>query len=304
MSPDSRIPGSTEVYAIDNKKGGVGKTTSAFNLGTLLAAYFGERVLLIDLDSDRCLTDAIGGGSFDAHNAGKLTILDTLAKPANGFGGAIIPYDLARFGAAVNRIASTVLSQCAPRTGGCVDLVAGSEDLADAPALFARESGQPVGNFDHVLSWLVRQPAVTGKYSRIIFDIGPGWDTVTRSGLFAAGKAIIPVEPASLSIEAFKRHQARITRANSERARAGIAGQTAIAGVLVSRVNTQSPVQAQFITGLRQALEKGGISCFKTEIPASDAVLMAMKDHVPAWAAYPDDLASQAFMRLTAEIVA
>jgi hypothetical protein len=33
-------------------------------------------------------------------------------------------------------------------------------------------------------------------------------------------------------------------------------------------------------------------------------VLMAMKDHVPAWAAYPDDLASQAFMRLTAEIAA
>ena len=49
----------TRVYTLVNQKGGVGKTTTAINLGAYLA-YFGQRVLIVDLDPQANATSCLG----------------------------------------------------------------------------------------------------------------------------------------------------------------------------------------------------------------------------------------------------
>ncbi|NPV57695.1 MAG: ParA family protein, partial [Anaerolineae bacterium] len=49
----------TKIYTFVNQKGGVGKTTTAINLGAYLG-YYGQRVLLVDLDPQANATSSLG----------------------------------------------------------------------------------------------------------------------------------------------------------------------------------------------------------------------------------------------------
>jgi chromosome partitioning protein len=286
------------IIVLANNKGGVGKTTISVNLASGLAAA-GYPTLLIDGDDDRCTTDYFGGRGFEAAHVGKRTIADVVLAPAGGVVGAVLPpVDLSAY------------AHLLPPHLRCGDpqplhIVAGTQELADAPAAWANVHSAPVSKFEHAVRHALRQAEGGAQsYPFVIVDMGPGWNPVTRSFLVAADSVIIPLEPAKLSIEALGRVRGRIDRIASSRESAGAPAQLAIDGVLLSRFRPERRTQQAHAEGLRQACAQATLPFLQCPIVDSELVEAAADQRLPVWAIAPSDPASQAFFQLIGHVIA
>jgi len=152
------------IVAVANQKGGVGKTTTAINLGAELAAR-GVSCLLVDLDPQANATAGLGLGGRD----GK-TVYDVLIDD--------------------EPLAEAIVQT--PQPG--LDLVPSGPDLAGAevelvPAM-AREQ-----RLRRALD------TVSGRYEIVIVDCPPSLGLLTLNALTAADEVLVPVQCEYLALE-------------------------------------------------------------------------------------------------------
>jgi len=146
------------VLAFAMQKGGVGKTTSALNIGAALAQR-GARVLLVDLDPQANLTEGLG---YDPQSI-DLTVYEVLLNPQQGIHQETIE---TKFG---------------------LDLIPANKRLAGARGELQDKIGREL-----ILRKALRQ--AREEYDYILIDPPPELGLFTLNALAAADAAIVPLE--------------------------------------------------------------------------------------------------------------
>lgn len=221
-----------KVIAITNQKGGVGKTTTAVNLGTGLVRQ-GKRVLLIDTDPQASLTLSLGVTKPDELNSTITNVMTNVVEDKDISPGYGIITSLEG-----------------------VDLMPANIELSGIEIRLVNEMSR-----ERVLKHYV--DTVRQNYDYILIDCMPSLGMMTLNALCAADSVIIPTQPEFLSAKGLEQLLATIGRI-----RRHINPELKIDGILMTMTDSRT----RFTRGLCELIrtQYGNYpSVFKTVIPRS-----------------------------------
>ncbi len=222
----------TKVIAIANQKGGVGKTSTAVNLGAGLVRQ-GYDVLLIDLDSQANLTMALGYQNPDDM---EYTISNVLYK-------AIKEEDIDP--------TEGILT-----TAEGIDLMPANVQLSGLEISLINEYGREV-----VLKQYIDE--VRLNYDYILIDCAPSLSVLTVNALVAADSVLIPTQPQYFSMAGIQMFYDTFSKIRKK-----MNPSLSIEGVLVTMMDNRPNFMKELVMQLRNAYGEV-FRVFETEIPTS-----------------------------------
>ncbi|HOB73716.1 MAG TPA: AAA family ATPase [Phycisphaerae bacterium] len=220
--------------AVINQKGGVGKTTTAVNLGAALARA-GNRVLLIDLDPQAHLSLHLG------------------QDPTAGLPGS---YELLTGSASIAKVRNKV--------GSNLWVVPASIDLAAAEVELVSVVGREVILRDlldqHVGGTNGRIP----QYDYVLMDCPPSLGVLTLNGLCAAKEVFIPLQPHYLALQGLGKLLETVSLVSRR-----INPELKVTGIVVCMHDAGTRLASEVIDDVRSFLE----AARNTPVPWADARL-------------------------------
>lgn len=195
----------TKIIAIANQKGGVGKTTTCFNLGAALALNHSKKVLLVDLDPQANLTEYL---RFSSDN--KSTMTQIIAEVARN---AVISAD---------------------RVSDCIRYneknnlyyIPADINLANAETMMATALAR-----ETILKRILSEE-VTSQFDYVLIDCLPSLGILLINALTAANGMIIPVQTQKFSMDGLQALNSLYTQIRST-----INAELALIGVLPTMVD-------------------------------------------------------------------
>jgi chromosome partitioning protein len=202
-----------KIIAIANQKGGVGKTTTAVNLGFALAEE-GVRVLLIDLDPQGNATSSLGMQELEG---------ESLYEPL--LGGV--------------SVAEKILPTRLPR----LFIVPADLDLAGAEVEIARMN-------DHLtrLKETLRPLRADDTFDYVLLDCPPSLGILMTNALAAADELLTPIQCEYFALEGL----VKIVRVIEQVRDSGANDNLEIGGIVMTMFDSRTNLSAQVVADVRE----------------------------------------------------
>ena len=262
-----RPVGQPRVLALANQKGGVGKTTTAINLGTALAAI-GETVLVIDLDPQGNASTGLG---IDRRSR-RVSTYDVLTQDVS--------------------LREAVLHTAVPRlhiAPSTMDLSGLELELATARdrAFRLRDAIRSLNSIQERND----QPA----YSYVLIDCPPSLNLITVNAMAAANAILVPLQCEFFALEGLSQLLSTV-----EQVRSTLNPGLTIHGIVLTMFDARNNLSTQVVEDVRQFM---GEKVYETIIPRNVRVSEAPSYGKPVLLYDLKCVGSQAYLRLASEII-
>jgi chromosome partitioning protein len=251
------------VLAVANQKGGVGKTTTAINLGTALAAI-GEDVLIIDLDPQGNASTGLG---IDRRRR-RYSTYDVLIGDAS-LRDAIVP-------TAVPRL------HLAPST---LDLSGLELEIGQARdrAFRLRSALNPLNALG------------ASRFSYVLVDCPPSLNLLTVNAMAAANAILVPLQCEFFALEGLSQLLKTV-----EQVREQLNPDLTIHGIVLTMYDARNNLSGQVVADVREFM---GPKVYDTIIPRNVRVSEAPSYGKPVLVYDLKCSGSEAYLRLATEII-
>jgi chromosome partitioning protein len=253
------------ILALANQKGGVGKTTTAINLGTALAAI-GERVLIVDLDPQGNASTGLG---LDRKQR-RLSTYDVLTGEAD--------------------LRAALVDTAIPR----VTVAPSTLDLLGLELEIAHEKSR-AHRLRRAIDALLADTPAGEAFTYILIDCPPSLNLLTINALTAADAVLVPLQCEFFALEGLSQLLKTV-----EQVRETLNPRLTIHGVVLTMFDARNNLAGQVEADVRQFL---GNKVYDTMIPRNVRVSEAPSHGKPVLLYDLKCAGSQAYLKLASEVI-
>jgi chromosome partitioning protein len=264
-TPHLQLTKPPRVLAVANQKGGVGKTTTAINLGTALAAI-GEEVLIIDLDPQGNASTGLG---IDRRSRNHST------------------YDVLTGGASLR---DAIVPTAVPR----LHIAASTLDLTGFELEIGQERDRAF-RLRNALAPLSTVAAGQTKFTYVLVDCPPSLNLLTVNAMAAANAILVPLQCEFFALEGLSQLLKTV-----ESVRAQLNPDLTIHGIVLTMFDARNNLSGQVVADVRQFM---GPKVYDTIIPRNVRVSEAPSYGKPVLVYDLKCSGSEAYLRLATEII-